>query len=130
MPRHVLLASYIMTIITSIICVKTVGRTSATFALLIWFTAAPIYPITFVISVRGTGIHAKAAASFLTAATSGASIGIIVRYAAKVAIGDPRSYYVIIGFISAGAVFPIYLNFVPAAKRHIDPVKDEYLRYS
>lgn len=77
------------------------------------------------------GTHAKTAASFLTAGLSGAAIGIVVRYAVKLVIGKPKSYCAFIGFLGVGAVFPVYLNCVPAAKRRqVDPVKDEYLRQS
>lgn len=126
-PRWLLLISYITTVIISTICVKTAGTTSVTSAAVIWATEAPVYPIIFAISIRGTGTHTKSAASTLLAANSGASVGAEIRYAAHFSIGERGSYYAIVAFFSAGAIFPIFLNCVPTAKRQVDPIKDEYL---
>lgn len=126
-PRRALLFSYITSIIVSIICLKTTGTTPLAMAILYWFTAAPNFPIIYAISMRGMGVHTKTASSFMAASLCGGSMAFPARYGIFLALGEPNSYILVAAFLGAGAIFPIYLNLVPAAKRQVDPVENEYL---
>jgi fucose permease len=106
---------------------NTSGTTSMVFALLGWITFAPIFPIIFAISLRGTGVRAKTASSFLATAVGGGTSSALIQRAVEVSIGNPTAYVVTLAFASAGAIFPLYLNIVPAARRQVDPIKDEYV---
>jgi hypothetical protein len=65
----------------------------------------------------------------LAAVVSGGSVGVVARHAAVVVTGrpGPGPYYPMVGFFSDAAVFPIYLNLVPAVERQVDSIKGEYL---
>lgn len=78
-------------------------------------------------SLRGTGVHAKTAACFLQAGVSGGTLSYLPLHALDLRIGYPASIVLIAAYFSIGAVFPLYLNLVPAAKRQVDPMKDEYV---
>lgn len=106
---------------------NTAGTTSMVFAMLGWVTFAPIFPIVFAISLRGTGVYAKTAASFLATAVGSGTFSALIIYAVTLSIGNPAANVVTVAFASAGAIFPLYLNLVPAARRQADPIKDEYV---
>ncbi|EED17377.1 conserved hypothetical protein [Talaromyces stipitatus ATCC 10500] len=126
-PRWVLLITSIFSIAFAIACTATTGNMSTIMSLVIWLTDGPHYPIIFAISLRGTGVHAKTAAAFLAASVVGAVPGRMIRYAASLSIGD-ASCCVVVAFMSAGTIFPIYLTLSKAARRQVDPIKDEYLK--
>lgn len=126
-PRYLLLISFFSTVIVYAACMRTSGTTSIVFALLGWVTFAPIFPIVYAISLRGTGVHAKTASSFLATTVGGGTFAALLRYAVTLKIGNPASNVVVVAFASAGAIFPVYLNLVPAARRQVDPIKGEYV---
>lgn len=83
-----------------------------------------IFPIIFAISMRGMGDQTFNAAAYMTASIcSGALIPPMV-WAVKNAHGLRYSYSVMLGVLCFGALFPIYLNFVPAAKNQVDPIHE------
>ncbi|KAH8705319.1 putative glucose/galactose transporter [Talaromyces proteolyticus] len=126
-PRWVLIFSFTASIIVSVVCLKTTGVTSIAMAILFWFTAAPAFPIIYAMSMRGMGVHTKTASAFMAASLSNGFMAFLARYAVKAAIGEPNSYIIVAAFWGTAAIFPIYLNLVPAAKRQVDPIKNEYL---
>ncbi|KAE8145494.1 major facilitator superfamily domain-containing protein [Aspergillus avenaceus] len=127
-PRWILLLSYIGMIVFSVLCMKTSGIAAVAMALMVYLFESGAFSIIFAISLRGTGQHTKTAASLLTTAISGGSCLPFAQYAAQLAHGTSSSYSVLVALFCAGAIFPIYLNIVPAAKKQVDPVPNEHLR--
>lgn len=95
---------------------------------LIYLFSGGVLPITFAISVRGTAQHAKTAASLLVAAIGGASWPPFAQRYAEETYSLPFSYFVSVTLFTVAALFAVYLNCVPQAKRQVDPVKDDYLK--
>ncbi|KAF7589654.1 hypothetical protein BBP40_003988 [Aspergillus hancockii] len=127
-PRWILLLSYIGMIVFSVLCMKTTGTAAVAMALMVYLFESGAFSIIFAISLRGAGQHTKTAATFLTTAISGGSCFPFAQYAAQLAGGAPFSYSVLVAMFCAGAIFPVYLNLVPAAKKQVDPVPNEHLR--
>ncbi|KAE8371912.1 major facilitator superfamily domain-containing protein [Aspergillus bertholletiae] len=127
-PRWILLLSYIGMIVFSILCTKTTGVAAVAMALMVYLFESGVFSIIFATSLRGTGQHTKTAATLLTMAVSGGACFPFAQYAASLAGGVPFSYSVLVAVFCAGAIFPIYLNLVPAAKKQVDPVPNEHLR--
>lgn len=127
-PRWVLLFSYSTMMIWSAVCLKTRGTTSLVFNTLFWFSAAMNHPIIYAISMRGLGVHAKTASCFMASTTAVGVMAYIARYALVLDRKEPNSFILCVSFLSAGMIFPLYLNLVTAAKRQVDPTKDEYLK--
>ncbi|CAG8891141.1 unnamed protein product [Penicillium egyptiacum] len=127
-PRWILMVSYIGMIVCSILCMKTSGSAAIVVAMLLFLFESGAFSIIFAISLRGTAQHTKTAAVFLTMAISGGTFFPFAEYAAYLAHGGSYSFSVIVALFSAGAIFPIYLNLVPAVKKQVDPVPNEYLR--
>ncbi|KAJ5610284.1 hypothetical protein N7510_007003 [Penicillium lagena] len=127
-PRWILMVSYIGMIVFSVLCMKTTGSAAIVMAMLVYLFESGAYSIIFAISLRGTARHTKTAATFLTVAVSGGAYFPFAQYAAYLARGESYSFCVLVAVFCAGAIFPFYLNFVPAAKKQVDPVPNEYLR--
>ncbi|KAE8323319.1 major facilitator superfamily domain-containing protein [Aspergillus sergii] len=127
-PRWILLISYIGMIVFSILCMKTTGVAAVAMGLMVYLFESGAFSIIFAISLRGAGQHTKTAATLLTTAISGGSCFPFAQYAASLAGGISFSYSVLVAVFCAGAIFPIYLNLVPAAKKQVDPVPNEHLR--
>lgn len=64
----------------------------------------------------------------MASATAGGLLAHIVRYHLVERLKEPNSFILCVAFLSAGMIFPLYLNLVRAAKRQVDPMKDEYLK--
>ncbi|OGM44356.1 MFS transporter [Aspergillus bombycis] len=127
-PRWILLISYIGMIVFSVLCMKTTGIAAVTMALMVYLFESGAFSIIFAISLRGAGQHTKTAATLLTTAISGGACFPFAQYAASLAGGMSFSYSVLVAVFCAGAIFPVYLNLVPAAKKQVDPVPNEHLR--
>lgn len=127
-PRWILLVSYIGMIVFSVLCMKTTGSAAIVMAMMVYLFESGAYSIIFAISLRGTAQHTKTAAALLTVAVSGGTFFPFAEYAAYLSHGTPYSYCVLVAVFSAGAIFPLYLNFVPAVKKQVDPIPNEYLR--
>lgn len=128
-PRWILMVSYIGMIVFSVLCMKTTGSTAVIMTMLVYLFESGAFSIIFAISLRGTGRHTKTAATLLTVAISGGACFPFAQYAAYLARGEAYSFCVLVAVFCAGAIFPFYLNFVPAARKQVDPVPNEYLRY-
>ncbi|KAI9923972.1 hypothetical protein ASPWEDRAFT_47830 [Aspergillus wentii DTO 134E9] len=127
-PRWILMVSYIGMIVCAIIGTKTTGATAVSMGLLVYLFESGVFSIIFAISLRGTARHTKTAATLLTMAISGGVAFPFAQNAAANAHGSTYSYNVLVALFCAGAIFPLYLNLVPAAKKQVDPVPNEYLR--
>lgn len=57
----------------------------------------------------------------------GGCLAYYARYGVTLTIGEPNSYILVIVLMAVGMAFPLYLNLVPAARRQVDPIKNEYL---
>lgn len=115
-------------IVFSILCMKTTGVAAVAMGLMVYLFESGAFSIIFAISLRGAGQHTKTAATLLTTAISGGACFPFAQYAASLAGGMSFSYSVLVAVFCAGAIFPIYLNLVPAAKKQVDPVPNEHLR--
>lgn len=127
-PRWILMVSYIGMIVCGVLCMKTSGSVAVVMAMLLYLFESGTFSIIFAISLRGTARHTKNAAMLLTMAVSGGTYFPFAQYAAHLARGEAYSFCVLVALFSAGAIFPFYLNFIPAAKKQVDPVPNEYLR--
>ncbi|KAJ9491225.1 hypothetical protein VN97_g2032 [Penicillium thymicola] len=127
-PRWILMVSYIGMIVCSILCMKTSGTAAIVMAMLLYLFESGAFSIIFAISLRGTAQHTKTAAVFMTMAVGGGTFFPFAEYTAYLSHGASYSFCVIVALFCAGAIFPIYLNLVPAVKKQVDPVPNEYLR--
>lgn len=120
--------SYIALIIFSVLCMNTAGLTAVVMGLMVYVFESSLFSIIFATALRGTARHTKTAGTILTAAIGGGAFFPFVQHATALSRGIPYSYSVAVALFSAGAIFPLYLNLVPAAKKQVDPVPNEYLR--
>ncbi|KAJ9318735.1 hypothetical protein DTO271D3_865 [Paecilomyces variotii] len=127
-PRWILLVAYIGMIVFSILCMNVSGYAGIAMALMVYVFESGVFSIIFAISLRGTAQYTKTAAVVMTAAISGGSVFPFPQYAASRARGVQYSFCVTVAVFCAGAIFPLYLNLVPAARKQVDPVPNEYLR--
>jgi fucose permease len=127
-PRWILMVSYIGMIVFSVLCMNTTGTTAIVMAMMVYLFESGVFSIIFALSLRGTAQHTKTAAVLLTVAISGGTYFPFAEYAASLSHGTPWSYCVLVALFSAGAIFPLYLNLIPAVKKQVDPVPNEYLR--
>lgn len=128
-PRWTLLISYIGMIVFSVLSMKTTGSAAVAMSMVIYLFESGAFSTIFALSLRGTGRHTKTAASLLASAISGGVYFPFAQQAARLARGETFSFGVLVALFSAGAIFPVYVNLVPAAKKQVDPVPNEYLRF-
>ncbi|KUL88372.1 hypothetical protein ZTR_05014 [Talaromyces verruculosus] len=126
-PRWLLLAVNISAMVSAILCTKVSGLAAIVMGLLVEFCQGGAYPLSRAISLRGQGRHTKTAGALLSAVLVAGVFGIFLRYVAAVAHGDQYSYNVAVASWSVSTIFPLYLNLVPAARKQVDPVINEYL---
>ncbi|KAK2834944.1 hypothetical protein FQN49_006757 [Arthroderma sp. PD_2] len=128
-PRTILQILYIGLIACTIVCVTVRGRAVMIGALGTYIFGSGIYGFNFAIAMRGMGHHAKSAAALLTAAVCGSAVFACIQQVVASAHGVQFSFIVPAILFCICLVFPIYLNVVPAAKRHTDPtLKNHRLR--
>ncbi|KAL1968773.1 hypothetical protein VTN77DRAFT_1134 [Rasamsonia byssochlamydoides] len=127
-PRWILLVSYIGMIVFAVLCMDVDGTGGIAMGLMLFLFESGVFSIIFAISLRGLGPYTKTGASIMTAATSGGALWPFPQRAALNSRGTPYSFCVLVALFSAGAIFPVYLNLVPAARKQVDPVPNEYLR--
>lgn len=127
-PRWVLMVAYIGMIVFPILCMETTGSAAIVMVMMVYLFESGAFSIIFAISLRGTARHTKTAASLLATAITGGTFFPFAEYAAYLSHSTSYSFCVIVALFAAGAIFPIYLNLVPAAQKQVDPVPNEYLR--
>jgi hypothetical protein len=96
--------------------------------LLIFLFESGLFSTIFAISLRGTGAHTKTASAIIAASISGGAVFPFVQDPVERDHGTPYSFCVLVALYSFSAIFALYLNLVPAAKRQVDPVPGEHLR--
>jgi fucose permease len=124
-PRWILLVLYVATIISCILAMNLSGSASVAAGQLIYLFEAGIFSVIFCIGLRGLGIHTKTGSAFMTSAISGGAIFPVIQAAVARSRGVRYSFCVALSAFAAGAVFAIYLNIIPAAKKQIDPVHED-----
>lgn len=127
-PRWTLLISYVGMIVFSVLRMNTKGMAATAMGAVLWALEGAAFPIIYGIALRGTGRHTKTASAFLAAAISGGLFFPFIKYAVQLSRGEPYSYCVVVAVFCAGAIFPLYLNLLPKARKQVDPIKGEYLR--
>ncbi|KAJ5556799.1 Major facilitator superfamily domain general substrate transporter [Penicillium frequentans] len=127
-PRWILMVAYIGMIVFSVLCMNTTGSTAVVMVMMVYLFESGVYSIVFALSLRGTARHTKTASALLAMGTSGGVFFPFAEYAAYNARGVSYSFCVLVAVFATGAIFPIYLNLVPAVKKQVDPVPNEYLR--
>lgn len=128
-PRWILLVSYIGMVVFAVLCMNVRGSGGVAMGLMLFLFESGAFSIIFAISLRGMGPYTKTGASIMTAAISGGAIFPFPQQAAVIRRGEPYSFCVVAALYAAGAIFPVYLNLVPAARKQVDPVPNEYLRH-
>lgn len=127
-PRWILMISYIGMIVFTVLCMKTTGSAAIIMAMFVYLFESGAFSTIFALSLRGTAQHTKTAAALLATAISGGTFFSFAEYAAYLSHGSAYSFCVLVALFAAGAIFPLYLNLVPAVKKQVDPVPNEYLR--
>ncbi|OBT70858.1 hypothetical protein VF21_10197 [Pseudogymnoascus sp. 05NY08] len=106
------------------------GYTGIAMGLLVFLFSAGIFSITFAICLRGMGEHTKTAASIMATAISGGALFPVIQNIAATSHGPQDAFCVNVALFSFGAIFPLYLNLVPAARKQVDAIRNEYLGHS
>ncbi|KAJ5655510.1 Major facilitator superfamily domain general substrate transporter [Penicillium longicatenatum] len=127
-PRWILMLAFVGMIVFSVLCMNTTGSTAVVMIMMVYLFESGVYSIIFALSLRGTARHTKTASAILAMGTSGGVFFPFAEYAAYNARGVSYSFCVLVAVFAAGAIFPLYLNLVPAVKKQVDPVPNEYLR--
>lgn len=127
-PRWIVLISYIGCIMFAVLCMCTTGITAIAMGLMVYLFESSLFPTIFAISIRGTSRYTKAASSILATTISGGLLFPFVQHAVSIPLNISYSYCILVALFSAGAIFPLYLNLVPAARKQVDPVPNEYIR--
>jgi fucose permease len=124
-PRWTLLLLYTGAILFSILCMNGTGYTGISMGLSLSLFLGGIYGTTFSICVRGMAEHTKTAAAILVTATTGGAPFPIIQNRIHENRTAQYSFCVMVALCSAGAIFPLYLNFVSAARKQVDPTPSE-----
>ncbi|RMZ75049.1 hypothetical protein DV737_g5491, partial [Chaetothyriales sp. CBS 132003] len=127
-PRIILLVLYIGLIVCAGVQMTVTGAGTSAVQILIFFFEAGIFAIVFAISLRGLGRHTKTGSALMTAAISGGAPFPLIQWATNKGHGLPYSYVVPLVTVCFGAIFAFYLNFVPAARKQVDPVHQDRTR--
>ncbi|KAI9891905.1 MAG: hypothetical protein M1814_002290 [Vezdaea aestivalis] len=122
-PRWILLVCYLGTVLFSALTMRLSGGAGLASLLLVFFFEGAIFPTIFAITLRGLGRHTKTGSAFLTAAISGGAILPPIAQAISERWDVRRAVGLVLAFMAAGTLYPIYLNVVPAARAQVDNVK-------
>lgn len=121
-PRRLLLILFIGAIVTSALAMNLEGYKGVAMLVLILFFESGIFSLIFAISLHGLGQYTKIGAVLLTAATSGGAVIPAIMSPVTSRYGVQYGFSVMVAVFSFGALMPIYLALVPAAKKQVDPV--------
>jgi len=127
-PRFSLLFFYLGSIAFAAATMQTTGSTGAAMIVMVMFFEGPLFPQIFAQGLRGMGKHTKDAAVLLTAAIGGGAVLPPIMFAALKIHHAQYAYCVIIAAFAAGALYPVWLSSVPAARQISDPIRDEQTR--
>ncbi|KAK2793584.1 hypothetical protein FQN52_001171 [Onygenales sp. PD_12] len=126
-PRLILLALYVAMIACTVLSMFLHDTPALVLTLLIYLFSSGVFSLTFAISLRGMCPHTKTASALLTSAISGGSIFPSIQPLVAKRHGIHFSFIVPLSLFAIGSIFPLYLNLVPAARRQVDPIANEYL---
>jgi fucose permease len=127
-PRLVLLFVYAGSIAFSAAAMSGSGPTPAAIIIIIMFFEGPMFPLIYAQSIRGLGKHTKDASVLLTAAIGGGAVLTPITYVVSQSHNAQYGYCVVVAAYVVGALFPIWLNIHPTARKLADPVRDEQTR--
>ncbi|KAF2872470.1 major facilitator superfamily domain-containing protein [Massariosphaeria phaeospora] len=127
-PRYVLLFFFAGSIAFAAATMSGSGPTPSTLIIMTMFFQGPLFPQIYAQALRGLGKHTKDAAILLTAAIGGGGVFPPIMYAATQAHNVQYAYCVVVAAFAAGALFPLWLNLNPTARKLADPVRDEKTR--
>ncbi|KAF2690762.1 MFS monosaccharide transporter-like protein [Lentithecium fluviatile CBS 122367] len=127
-PRLVLLFVYTGAIAFSAAAMSGAGPTPAAIIIMVMFFEGPLFPLIYAQSLRGLGKHTKDASVLLTAAIGGGAVLAPITYAVSESHNIQYAYCVVVATYAAGALFPIWLNSYPDARKLAAPVRDEQTR--
>jgi fucose permease len=127
-PRFSLLFFYTGAIAFAIATMKTSGATGAAMLIILQFFQGPLFPQIFAQGIRGMGRHTKDASVLLTAAIGGGAVFPPIMFAALKIHNAQYAFCVIVAAFSAGVLYPLWLNALPATKQISDPIRDENTR--
>ena len=117
-------------ILFSVLSMTMTGYIGITMYLLLFLFNAGIFSITFAICLRGIEEYTKTAASIIVIAISGGAPFPVIQYIVAKSHKIQYTTCVNVALFSFGAIFPLYLNLVPAARKQVDSVKNEDLNHS
>lgn len=115
-------------IVFSVLAMNLTGAAGVSMGILVYLFESGVFSMIFAISLRGMAEHTKTAAALLTGAISGGAVFPFIQNPVAEKRSISYSLCVPVALFSFGAIFPLYLNLVPAAKRQVDPIHDEYLQ--
>ncbi|RMZ69477.1 MFS transporter [Pyrenophora seminiperda CCB06] len=127
-PRYSLLFFYLGAIACSAAAMHTSGDAGTVIVTMVMFFEGPIFPKIFAQGIRGMGKHTKDASVLITAAIGGGAVFPPIMFAVLKTNNAQYAFCVIVAAYSLGALYPVYLNLLPAARRLVDPVRDETTR--
>ena len=121
-PRRILLLLFIGMIITSALCMSLTGQSAIAALTLYELFQSGVFSFIYAISLRGLGSHTKIGAVWLSAAICGGAIFPVIRNPVINGQGYSYSFCIVLAPVVFGALFPLYLEAVPAAKKQVDPI--------
>ena len=127
-PRFSLLFFYLGAIAFAAAAMNVSGTTGATMIIMLMFFEGPIFPQIFAQGIRGMGRHTKDASVLITAAIGGGGVFPPIMYAALKIRNVQYAFCVIVAAYATGALYPIWLNALPASRKISDPMRDEHTR--
>jgi fucose permease len=92
--------------------------------IVLFFFEGPIWPIIFAISLRRIGKRTKLAGALITTAASGGGLFPFVMWDIQQVSHKTAQYsfIIIVALFAFRAVYPIYLNLEPMARKQVNPV--------
>ncbi|KAL8824914.1 MAG: hypothetical protein Q9191_004733 [Dirinaria sp. TL-2023a] len=127
-PRWILLFLYAGVIVTSALAMSLEGYSGVAMIVLVLLFESGIFSIIFAMCIRGLGTRTKFGSVALTAATSGGAIIPAIMSAVSDHRGLRYSLAVAVAVFAFGALLPIYVCAVPAAKNQVDPIHAPHRR--
>lgn len=118
--RHLLLGLYIGLIMLLAVQSTVPHPDGVIVQILMYFVEGGIFSLIFALCMTGLGAHTMTGAAFMTSAISG-GVGLpFVQWAVANDSMLRTSYCVPLAVAALGAIFPIYLNLVGAARNQVD----------
>lgn len=123
-PRWILLLCFVGALILSAIQMDANGTSGVAVNQLLYFFEGSMFPIIYAISMRGLGDQTWNGAAVMTTAISSGAVVPPILYGVTRTHSVKYSYCVMVAVFAFGMIFPLYLNFVPAARKQVDPIHE------